>query len=427
MSRSKKILLIIGGSLLVLFTISPIFSDGVEMQEVKTTEVTISDITEKVSASGKIQPELEVNISAEVSGQLIQLPVKEGDFVEAGDLLAEINPDLYIAAKNRAQAAVNTARSNLASSKASKATSEANLFVAEQAWNRNQSLFSQGVISQADYDQSEASYLTAKANLTSASEGVKSASFAILSAEASLQEAEDNLSRTLLIAPQAGIVTALVKEIGESVQGNGFTAGEIIMKISNLDIMEVDVEVNESDIISVEMGNKAEIEVDAYLGHTFIGIVTEIGNTALNASSNGFNLDQVTNFSVKIRIDSSSYSKLLDSNAPFRPGMSATVDIKTKSVSDVFSLPIQCVTTRNDTIGVFVYDGGGVVWTPIEIGIQDNQSIEVISGLTESTTVVLGPYDMVARKLSDGDVVASSNMENEGDSKKSLGISVTKN
>ena len=142
-----------------------------------TTEVTISDITEKVSASGKIQPELEVNISAEVSGQLIQLPVKEGDFVEAGDLLAEINPDLYIASKNRAQAAVNTARSNLASSKASKATSEANLFVAEQAWNRNQSLFSQGVISKADYDQSEASYLTAKANLTSASEGVKSASF----------------------------------------------------------------------------------------------------------------------------------------------------------------------------------------------------------------------------------------------------------
>jgi len=427
MSRSKKILLIICGSLLVLYAISSIFGDGVEIPEVKTTEVTISDITEKVSASGKIQPELEVNISAEVSGQLIQLPVKEGDFVEADDLLAEINPDLYIAAKNKAQAAVNTARSNLASSKASKATSEANLFVAEQAWNRNQSLFSQGVISQADYDQSEASYLTAKANLTSASEGVKSASFAILSAEASLQEAEDNLSRTLLIAPQAGIVTALVKEIGESVQGNGFTAGEIIMKISNLDIMEVDVEVNESDIISVEMGNKAEIEVDSYLGHTFIGIVTEIGNTALNANSNGFNLDQVTNFSVKIRIDSSSYSELLDSNAPFRPGMSATVDIKTKSVSDALSLPIQCVTTRNDTIGVFVYNGGGVVWTPIEIGIQDNQSIEVKSGLTESTTVVSGPYDMVARKLSDGDVVSSSSMENEGDSKKSVGISVTIN
>ena len=415
MSRAKKILLILFGSLLVLFAISSIFSFGVEIPEVKITEVTISDITEKVSASGKIQPELEVNISAEVSGQLIQLPVKEGDYVEAGDLLAEINPDLYIAAKNRAQAAVNTARSNYASSKASKATSEANLFVAEQAWKRTQSLFTQGVISQADYDQSEASYLTAVANLTSASEGVKSANFAILSAEASLQEAEDNLSRTLLIAPQDGIVTALVKEIGESVQGNGFTAGEIIMKISNLDIMEVDVEVNESNIISVEMGNKAEIEVDAYLGHMFIGTVTEIGNTALNASSNGFNLEQVTNFSVKIRIDSSSYSSLLESNAPFRPGMSATVDIKTKSANNALSLPIQCVTARNDTIGVFVYDAGSVIWTPIEIGVQDNQKIEISSGLTKSTTVVLGPYDMVARKLSDGDVVSISRLEEKKD------------
>ncbi len=415
MSRAKKILLILFGSLLVLFAISSIFSFGVEIPEVKITEVTISDITEKVSASGKIQPELEVNISAEVSGQLIQLPVKEGDYVEAGDLLAEINPDLYIAAKNRAQAAVNTARSNYASSKASKATSEANLFVAEQAWKRTQSLFTQGVISQADYDQSEASYLTAVANLTSASEGVKSANFAILSAEASLQEAEDNLRRTLLIAPQDGIVTALVKEIGESVQGNGFTAGEIIMKISNLDIMEVDVEVNESNIISVEMGNKAEIEVDAYLGHMFIGTVTEIGNTALNASSNGFNLEQVTNFSVKIRIDSSSYSSLLESNAPFRPGMSATVDIKTKSANNALSLPIQCVTARNDTIGVFVYDAGSVIWTPIEIGVQDNQKIEISSGLTKSTTVVLGPYDMVARKLSDGDVVSISRLEEKKD------------
>ena len=427
MRRGKKILLILGGSILALVIFSYIFGDGEHYPEVKTAEVSISDITEKVSASGKIQPELEVNISAEVSGQLIQLPVKEGDFVEEGDLLAEINPDLYIAAKNRAQAAVNTSRSNLASSKAAKATSEANLFVAEQAWKRNQNLFEQGVISQAEYDQSEASYLTASANLTSASEGVKSASFAILSAEASLQEAEDNLSRTLLIAPQDGIVTALVKEIGESVQGNGFTVGEIIMKISNLDLMEVDVEVNESDIISVAMGNKAEIEVDAYLGQTFLGTVTEIGNTALNASSNGFNLDQVTNFSVKIRIDSSSYSDLLDSGAPFRPGMSATVDILTKSVKDVHSLPIQCVTTRNDTMGVFIYDDGTAVWSPVEIGIQDNLQIEITSGISDSILVVSGPYDMVARNLNDGDKVVSKTIDENGDNTNSVGISVTIN
>ena len=427
MSRRKKILLVVVGSLVGLYLLSSIFSGSPSLPVVKTTEVNMGDIIEKVSASGKIQPEMEVNISAEVSGQLIQLPVKEGDYVEAGDLLAEINPDLYVAAQNRAQAAVNTSRSNLASSLASKATSEANLFVSEQAWNRNQSLFSQGVISQADYDQSEAAFKTASANLTSASEGVKSAKFAILSAEASLQEAEDNLSRTLLIAPQSGIVTALVKEIGESVQGNGFTAGEIIMKISNLNIMEVDVEVNESDIISVAMGNEAEIEVDAYLGNSFKGNVTEIGNTALNASSNGFNLDQVTNFSVKIRIDSTSYTDLMDTGAPFRPGMSATVDIMTKYAMDVLCAPIQCITSRNDTLGVFIIDGTSAVWSPVEVGIQDNQMIEVKSGLNLDQTIISGPYDLVARKLNDGDGVISINNESESEEKSTTGISVTIN
>lgn len=404
----KKIVIILGAIIVVLLVASSMFGGSRKLPTVKTSEVSIKSITKKVSASGKIQPEMEVNISAEVSGQLIQLPVKEGDQVEAGDLLAEINPDVYIAAQNRAEAALNTSRSNLASALASKATSEANLLVAEKAWERTQKLFKDGVVSQADFDQSEASFKTAEANLTSANEGVKSARFAILSAEASLQEALDNLSRTKLIAPQAGIVTALVKEIGESVQGNGFTAGEIVMKISNLDVMEVNVEVNESDIISVGMGNKAEIEVDAYRGKTFMGTVTEIGNTALNASSNGFNLDQVTNFSVKIRIDSSSYADLSSGNSTFRPGMSATVDILTQTVKDVVSAPIQCVTTRKAEgsdkadVGVFMVDGGKVVWTKVETGIQDNRDIHITSGLEAGVHIVSGPYDMVARKLEDG-------------------------
>ena len=427
MSRRKKILLIVGGSLLGLYILSSMFSSETNIVEVKTAEVTIDSITQNVSASGKIQPEMEVNISAEVSGQLIQLPVKEGDYVYEGDLLAEINPDVYLAAVNRAQAAVNTARSNLASARASKATSEANLIVAENAWTRSKTLFNEGVVSQADYDQSEAAYKTAKANLTSAKEGIKSANFAILSAEASLQEAEDNLSRTKLIAPQAGIVTALVKETGESVQGNGFTAGEIIMKISNLDIMEVDVEVNESDIISVSMGNLAKIEVDAYLGTTFMGNVTEIGNTALNASSGGFNLDQVTNFSVKIRIDSNSYLGNLDSETPFRPGMSATVDILTKTVNDVLCVPVQCVTTRNNSLGVFTYMNGSAVWGPVEVGIQNNSLIEIKSGLKEGEQVISGPYDQVARKLTDGDIVSSADIIAQEEEKSEVGISVSIN
>lgn len=409
--NKKKIFLLLGAVIVVLIIASTMFGGKRKLPEVSVASVSTKTITKKVSASGKIQPEMEVNISAEVSGQLIQLPVKEGDHVEAGDLLAEINPDVYIAARNRAEAALNTSRSNLASALASKATSEANLLVAEKAWDRSQKLFKDGVVSQADFDQSEASYKTAEANMTSASEGVKSARFSILSAEASLQEALDNLSRTKLIAPQAGIVTALVKEIGESVQGNGFTAGEVVMKISNLGVMEVDVEVNESDIISVGMGNQAEIEVDAYRDRTFMGTVTEIGNTALNASSNGFNLDQVTNFSVKIRIDSVSYADMGNGESPFRPGMSATVDILTKTVKDVVSAPIQCVTTRKAEgsdkaeIGVFKMADGEVVWSKVETGIQDNRDIQILSGVELEDQLVSGPYDMVARKLESGDQV----------------------
>jgi len=423
--KKKKIFLILGAVVVLLVIAASLFGGERELPEVKTTTTSIKTIIERVSASGKIQPELEVNISAEVSGQLIELPVVEGDRVNEGDLLAQINPDVYIAARNRAQAAVNTALSNLSSSKAMLATSEANLFVAEKSWARSQQLFKNGVISQADYDQAEAAIHTANANLISSEEGVKSANYAILSAKASLQETLDNLSRTTLRAPQSGTVTALVKEVGESVQGNGFTAGEVVMKISNLSSMEVNIEVNESDIVRVAMGNKSEIEVDAYLSETFLGQVTEIGNTALNAGSNGFNLDQVTNFSVKVRIHPESYEHLLENStntqSPFRPGMSATVDLLTQKVDSVISVPIQCVTTRKSNeddkaeLGVFLFDNESktVAWTVVETGIQDNRNIEIISGIESGATLVSGPYDMVSRKLEDGDNVKGEEEEEE--------------
>jgi HlyD family secretion protein len=427
--KKKRIFLILGGVVVLLVIAASLFGGNRELPEVKTTTSSIRSIIERVSASGKIQPEREVNISAEVSGQLIDLPVVEGDRVNKGDLLAQINPDVYIAARNRAQAAVNTALSNLSSSKAMLATSEANLFVAEKSWARSQQLFVNGVISQADYYQSEAAIHTANANLISSQEGVKSANYAILSAKASLQETLDNLSRTTLRAPQSGIVTALVKEVGESVQGNGFTAGEVVMKISNLSSMEVNIEVNESDIVRVAMGNKSEIEVDAYLSETFLGQVTEIGNTALNAGSNGFNLDQVTNFSVKVRIHPESYEHLIGNSSstqtPFRPGMSATVDLLTQKVDSVISVPIQCVTTRKSKeddeseLGVFLFDNETVTWTVVETGIQDSRYIEIISGIESGATLVSGPYDMVSRKLEDGDKVkGEKDAGDESDEKK---------
>ena len=420
----KHIFIILGGVLISLVVAAYFFGGKREFPEVLTTKAELNTIVERVSASGKIQPELEVSVSAEVSGQLIELPVKEGDVVAEGDLLAVINPDVYISARNRAQAAVNTTLSNLSSARAMLASSESGYFVAEKSWDRNQILFQSGVVSQAEFHQSESAFNAAEANLVNAEEGVKSAEYSILSAQASLQETLDNLSRTTLRAPQAGIVTALVKEVGESVQGNGFVAGEVVMKISNLGLMEVDIEVNESDIVRVKIGNDAEIEVDAYLDETFTGHVSEIGNTALNAGVNGFNLDQVTNFSVKVRISDNSYEHLLNdslkSQSPFRPGMSATVDLLTRSVKDVVSIPIQCVSTRKSEdsddaeLGVFLIgEGDEVVWGKVKTGIQDNFNIEIISGLKEGNVIVSGPYDMVSRKLEDGDKVEVKEEEEE--------------
>ena len=416
---NKNAILILGGVILALVVVAVVRGGNRELPVVSTDTVQARDIVERVSASGKIQPEIEVKITAEVNGQIIDLPVKEGDVVEKGDLLVQLNPDIYEAALLRAEASLNSARSNLASARAQVAQGEANQFAAAKAFERAQSLLASKVISQAEFDQNEASYLTANANLTSAKESVRSAEFAIRSGEASLQEARDNLSRTTLVAPQAGVVTALSKEVGESVQGNGFTAGEVIMNVSDLSTMEVNVEVNESDIVRIHMDDEAEIEVDAYLGETFSGRVTEIGNTALNAGMNGFSMDQVTNFSVKIRLDRASYMHLVegdhDHETPFRPGMSATVDVLTAKADGVLSAPIQAVASRaSDTeegedaeteLGVFLLVDGEAKWTVVETGIQDTKFVEIQGEVKEEDVLITGPYEIVSRSLEDGEAV----------------------
>ena len=417
--KNKKLLLLVGGLVTVLAVVAAVKGGNRTLPSVTTDAVAKRTLVERVSASGKIQPEIEVKITAEVNGQITELPVKEGDVVAKGDLLVQLNPDIYDAAVLRAEAALNTARSNLASARAQVAQGEANQHAARKAFERAERLLADKVISQAEFDQTEASFLSAQANLTSAQESVRSAEFAIRSGEASLQEARDNLGRTTLRAPQAGVVTALSKEIGESVQGNGFTAGEVVMNVSDLSAMEVNVEVNESDIVRIHLGDPAEIEVDAYLGETFEGTVTEIGNTALNAGANGFNMDQVTNFSVKIRLNPASYAHLTEGQAahytPFRPGMSATVDILTHRAEDVLSVPIQAVTTRaqdteeegeeDEELGVFLVRDGRVVWTAVETGIQDSRHIELRGNVALEDLVVTGPYEVVSRSLNDGDEV----------------------
>lgn len=418
MSSSKRTLLILGGALVVLTGISALVGGGPDTPAVDTESVGRNRIVETVIASGRIQPEVEVKISAEVSGQLIELPVREGDRVETGQLLARINPDIFESRLNQAEAALDNARSNRATARARLAQSEAAHAAAELSFRRNQDLHDSGVLSDADFEQAEVAFQSAEADLEAAQQGVQSAGFNIRSAEAAVEESEDNLRRTVLRAPQSGTVTALVKEEGEGVQGIGSFQGEVIMNVSELGAMEVDVEVNESDIVKVELGDTARIEVDAYTERAFLGVVTEIGNTALNAGGARLSLESVTNFSVKVRILREGHLDLLagrDSSwSPFRPGMSATVDIETEVKRQVLTVPIKAVTTRPDTtdasaesrLCVFLLEDGRAVRRDIETGIQDNTNIEVLSSLPEGAEVITGPYDLLSRKLKDGDEVS---------------------
>ena len=377
-----------------------------DLLKVETEKVERRSITETVSASGKIQPEVEVKISPDVSGEIVELLVKEGDRVEKGALLVKIKPDIYKSILERSKASVNTAKANLAKSKAQLTESEAN-------FNRNKRLYNQQAISLSEFEQIEAAYKIAKLN-------VESSEYAVSSAEASLNEAEENLDKTSIYAPVDGTISMLNVELGERVVGTGQMSGTELMRLANLNAMEVAVEVNENDIIRVHLGDTSLIEVDAFLGEEFKGTVTEIANSA-NVS--GVSADQVTNFEVKIRI--------LD-NTNFRPGMTASVEVQTKLVKDVISVPIQAVTTRKDTAKnednkkvecVFLFRNSMANFTIVKTGIQNDKYIEVLEGIADSDVVIVGPYSLVSKTLKDGMKVESMGSEN-GEDKKKSGFSV---
>ncbi|NLV19507.1 MAG: efflux RND transporter periplasmic adaptor subunit [Bacteroidetes bacterium] len=359
------------------------------------------EITETITANGRIQPEKEVKISPDVSGEIVELNVKEGDSVEKGQLLLRIKPDVYISQRDRSLAAISSARARLTQA-------EAQFKQAELSFERTKQLFSENAISQSDYEQAEASYNVAKAE-------VDAAKFSVVSAEASLKEAEENLIKTSINAPMAGTVSMLLVELGERVAGTNLMAGTEILRIADLSRMEAQVEVNENDIVRVSTGDTAIIEVDAYLNHKFKGIVTEIANSA---KTTGTSADQVTNFDVKIFILPESYENLADNGEnPFRPGMSTTVDIRTETKEDILTVPIQSVTTRTDTTNIistsdeeirtitFATDGEYAFAKDVETGIQDNNYIEIISGLKDSVMVISAPFSAISRKLSDSSLV----------------------
>jgi HlyD family secretion protein len=459
--RKRTLLYVLIGAFL-LITAAAIYKSR---QKPKGEEVTLEkvqrrSIKETVSASGKIFPETEVKISSDVSGEIIDLYVKEGDSVTVGQILAKIKPDEYQSLVEQGEASVSTARSQreISSSnvqgsnaqieqlKADKKRLESQLDVARNNHQRNEKLYKDGIISTSEFETSqntlksaesalavgEATLRSAESTLSSARENVRVAEYGINSANARLRELRTSLQKTIITAPVSGIISVLNVEKGERVVGTLQMAGTEMMRIANLHSMEVQVDVSENDILKVSLNDETDIEVDAYLGQKLKGKVSEIANSASNISSAAgmsLNSDQVTNFVVKIRIDPASYKDLLADGRryPFRPGMSASVDIFTQLAENILTVPIISVTAKeaekkevkkededeipaskqsksNDVIKeiVFVAVGDTVAIREVKTGIQDNDYIEILSGLQEGEDVVTGPYSAIARKLKSG-------------------------
>ncbi len=419
---------------------------GDKAKEVATEKVTKHDIIETVSASGKIQPEVTVKISPDVSGEIVELNVKEGERVTKGQLLVRILPDIYQSYLDRSIAALNSSKASLENAKSRLVQAQSQFERAKSTYERNQKLFNEKLISASEWEGVKSAYEVAKAEVSAGEQNVSGSEYGIRSAEASVKEAQDNLRKTSIFAPVDGTISKLNVEKGERVVGTSQFAGTEIMTLANLNEMEVSVDVNENDIVRVNVGDTASVEVDAYLGKKFEGVVTEVANSA---NTTGISVDQVTNFVVKIRILRDSYEQIRDKERPnkavFNPGMSATVDIMTKKAANVISVPIQAVTTRDTTIKsgkieknkkdvelkdeekvqvveekkdekktemanttvecVFVVEDGKVKLQAVESGIQDNNYIEIKSGLKEGQEIVTAPYSSISKLLKDGDVV----------------------
>lgn len=424
---SKKAIYILAGSavgiilLLIGLKKGGVIGNTDDSKIVELAKVAQTTIVETVSATGKIQPEIEVKISSEVSGEVIALPVKEGQKVKKGDLLVRINPDLYESGVNRSVASMSTTKAGLSQADAQVKEAKAN-------YDRNKKLFDKGIISKSEWDRIVSTYEVAVANK-------QSAYYQVQSASATVTEAKDNLGRTTIYAPADGTISLLNIELGERVLGTQQMAGTEILRIANLNNMEVEVDVNENDIVKINIGDSANIEVDAYLKREFKGIVTSISNSA----STALTADQVTNFKVKVRILKESYQDLTEGKpatySPFRPGMTATVDIITTRKEKVLGVPISAVVVKSDTTAtkkftveengkedgdkpqpksdkkyecVFVKVGDKAKIRVVKTGIQDDSKIEILSGLKVGDEIIVGPYVTVSKELNSGDKVKTA-------------------
>lgn len=444
-SPTKRLLKILGIIVVLVVILGVVakfagwLDGGPAEKTVETETVELRTITQIVSASGRIQPEVEVIIRPDVSGEIIELAVDEGDFVRQGDLLVRIKPDIY-------QAQIDNLNANLLTQQSRMEQARANMLQAEVEYEQNKQLYDQGVISDLEYKQSLNSFEAQKANF-------KAAEYQIESARAQLRQAQEELEQTVIRAPQDGTITQLAVEQGERVLGQSQMAGTEMMSVARLEQMEIEVDVNENDIVNVSLSDTASVEVDAYPNRSFEGVVTEIANSA-EVSGQG-SAEQITNYKVKIRIttphnldqSSADFLAMNVSENPsqnfvpnFKPGMSATVDIKTNTVYDVVTVPIQSVTVRDfatDTTAaetdpatirsesesrpgsqedfrkvVFINDDGTAKRVEVETGISDNTFMQIMSGLDAGQEVVTGSYRVLSRELQDGDKIIVSNNNN---------------
>lgn len=420
--------------------------------EVEFTKSKKTSITEKVSASGTVQPVIEVKLAPEVSGEIIELNVQDGDSVSTGKVLVKIRPDVWLSQLERSEALLSQQKANLESSRASLSRSEATFMRSEQDYKRQEKLWNEKVISESDWQLAQQNYKVAQNDLRSATQGLEAAKFVVNSSNATVRESAENVRRTTVYAPMKGIVSKLNVKKGERVVGTAQMTGTEMLRIADLNKMEVRVNVNENDIVRVHLNDTVLIDVDSYASteKQFKGIVTNIANTARDKTS----ADAITEFEVRILILRSSYQDLIKqgNRFPFRPGMTASVEIITTKKDNVLSVPLTAVTTRNtekdkkaeggppkddddekpevsdnkaktekkeDKIVVFVNDKGVAKMIEVKTGISDYDNIEIISGLTDSVEVVTGPFLVVSKRLKDGDkIVQAKKKEDKKEDKK---------
>ena len=443
MSKTVKWILFGLLGLIVLLVVGKLIAgNGDEGTKVATEKVSKRTIIETVNASGKIYPEVEVKISPDISGEVVELNVVEGDSVKKGQVLARIFADIYALQRDQASATVSQSQSQVANSDAAIGALKATLDQAKQTLDRNKKLYDDKIISKAELEGYETSFRSAQANYNAALQNIKSLQAGVQSAQTGLSKANKDLNRTTLVAPMNGVISSLSVKKGERVAGNAFNIGTEMMTVADMAVLEVRVDVGENDVVKVNLGDSADIEVDAYNNRKFKGIVTQIASSTKSGSALQAATNDVTNYEVRIRLIQDSYKALIDPSRPkkfpFRPGMNASADIKTKKHENVLSVPINAVTTRvkgsdktiadrkkeeeknkkdrdeateeNVTVDtdeleeiVFVLQKDGKVKKVIvKTDIQDINNIEIKSGLNENDEVVTGPFNAISKTLKDG-------------------------